>query len=185
MKFILPVASGEKLVYTPLAIFLHWFMGFIIFGMIPLGWYMLSIEDEPGSDWYFRLHKSIGLIFSILILLRLMWRFFYRSDSLKKNISNWQNLVLKITHWLLYVAMLFMPISGIIGALLSKGGLSFFGAIIPRVILANHDMSEFFFSLHAINAWILVALISLHIAGALKHFIAKDGVFLRMWPSGR
>ena len=42
-----------KAAFTATARGLHWLMSVLIVGMLALGWYMMSIEDEPGSDWYF------------------------------------------------------------------------------------------------------------------------------------
>jgi cytochrome b561 len=183
MNSISPITPSEKASYALLAISLHWLLAVLIIGMISLGWYMLSIEDNPGSDWYFMLHKSIGIIVTILVLLRLMWRSGHKPDPLPSNFSQWQATASKMTHWVLYAAMIAMPFIGIVGALLSKDGISFFGVILPRILSPNRDLSEIFFSMHSIVAWFIVALVSLHVAAALKHLINKDGVFQRMWFS--
>ncbi|MDO8729020.1 MAG: cytochrome b [bacterium] len=183
MNSISPTNPIKKASYAPLAIYLHWLLAILIVGMIPLGWYMLSIEDSLGSDWYFMLHKSIGIVVSILVLLRLLWRSRHKPDRLPSNFPYWQVMASKITHWLLYAAMITMPFVGIAGAMLSKDDISFFGVPLPRITSPNHDLGEIFFSLHSIIAWVLVALISLHVVAALKHLINKDGVFERMWFS--
>jgi cytochrome b561 len=168
--------------YTPLAIFLHWLLAVLIVAMIGVGWYMMSIEDEPGSDWYFNLHKSVGIVVAVLIVLRLAWRLGHRPHALPSSVARWQATASRATHWLLYLAMLAMPIAGFIGALLSKSGIVFFGWQVPRLMAENHDLSEIFFDAHSVIAWILVALIVLHVLAGLKHLVYdKDGVFQRMW----
>ena len=49
------------------AIFFHWVLALLITIMIALGWYMMSVEEEPGSDWLFKLHISIGITAAALI----------------------------------------------------------------------------------------------------------------------
>jgi cytochrome b561 len=57
----------------------------------------------------------------------------------------------------------------------------FFGLPTPVWTQPNHDVAEQFFGIHSLIAWPLVALIVLHVAGALKHvLIDKDKVFTRM-----
>jgi len=169
--------------YLPSVIFLHWLLAVALVGMIPLGWYMTSIEDDPGSDWYFDLHKSIGLIVAALILIRIVLRLRHRPAPLPGTTPIWQRQLSTATHRLLYACMVIMPITGYIGASFSKEGLRFFGSRLPVWATTNKDISEFFFSIHSITTWVLVVLISLHVLAGLKHlFIDRDGVFQRMWP---
>ena len=169
-------------VYTRTARALHWLMAILIAGMLALGWYMLSIENDPGSDWYFTLHKSIGIVVLILAVLRLLWRSGHAPAALPVQVPRWQVKASKLSHWALYGLMFAMPVAGLTGALLSKDGVTFFGVQLPRLLAPNHDLAELFFSAHAVIAWALVAVISLHVLAALKHLLLdKDGVFQRMW----
>jgi len=172
--------SGEQ--YAAPAKLLHWILAVLFIGMVGLGWYMMDIEDSPGSDWYFNLHKSIGLVVIGLVILRAAWRFTHRPAALPITIPSWQITASTISHWALYAIMFTLPLIGAIGAAFSKSGLVFFGSPLPRVVTANHDVAEFFFSVHSFAAWILVTLVCLHVLAGLKHLlIDKDGVFQRMW----
>jgi cytochrome b561 len=175
-----------KFVYTRLSRSLHWLMAILVIGMLALGWFMMSIEKDPGSDWYFMVHKSIGLIVLTLAVLRLLWRFGNEPGRLPKQIPHWQVRAAKISHWLLYGAMIAMPLAGLTGALYSEDSIAFFGFQPPRLLTFNHDLSELFFSVHSVIAWVFAGLISLHVLAALKHlFVDRDGVFQRMWIHGK
>lgn len=179
---VLSKVAEPQVAYTRTSRGLHWVMTISIIGMLALGWFMTSIEDDPGSDWYFMLHKSIGLLVLLLALSRLSWRFGNQPGLLPEQLPRWQVIASKISHWSLYGTMIAMPIAGLIGSLFSKDGIAFFGLQVPRIWAANHDLAELFFSMHSVIAWAFVGLISLHILAALKHlFINKDGVFQRMW----
>lgn len=157
-------------------------MAILIISMLALGWYMMSIEKDPGSAWYFMLHKSIGITVLLLAFLRLSWRLGHQPGRLPEHIPRWQVKAAKLSHWLLYAAMFAMPLAGLTGALFSKNGIAFFGLALPKILVANHDLSELFFSIHSVIAWVLVGLISVHVLAALKHLLVnKDGVFQRMW----
>ena len=182
MSSIYSATMGKTSPYAPIAVFLHWVLAFLFFVLIGLGWYMMSIEDEPGSGWYFDLHKSVGTVAAMLILVRAAWRLANTPDALPFNVPLWQAAGSRAIHWLLYVAMVAMPLAGIAGAMLSKSGVNFFGWTIPRLFAPNHDLAEVFFGAHSIIAWAFVGLISIHVLAALKHLVIdKDGVFQRMW----
>lgn len=167
--------------YARPALALHWILAVSLTGMVALGWFMISIEDDPGSDWYFNLHKSIGISIFLLVLLRIVWRLTHRPEPLPSFVPAWQIKLSSVTQMLLYTCMIVLPVAGFIGARYSKDGIAFFGVALPTAV-PNHDLAELFFSVHGVTAWILVGLVALHVAGALKHLlIDRDGVFQRMW----
>jgi cytochrome b561 len=168
--------------YATPAILLHWALAVLITSMVAVGLYMMSIEDDPGSDWYFNMHKSFGIVVFVLVLLRIVWRTAHRPAPLPTSLPKWQVRLSHATQWALYVCMFLMPIIGFLGASYSKSGVAFFGWQLPTWVAPNQDTSEMFFSLHIALAWVLVSLVALHAAGGLKHLlIDKDGAFQRMW----
>jgi len=93
----------------------------------------------------------------------------------------WQVRLAVVTHWLLYMLMIVIPVVGYLGASYTKSGVAWFGRATPRWAEPNHDLAEQFFNVHGTLVWVLVALVALHVAGALKHWlIDKDGTFQRM-----
>lgn len=169
--------------YSRPALFFHWVLAVLIPFQIGLGWYMLSIEDSPGSDAYFALHVSLGLTAAVLIALRLLWRLRNRPHPLPHGIPDWQVKTARLTHVSMYVLLLAMPVTGYLGAAFSGDPMTYFGLPLPAWASANDVLKEQLFTVHGIIAWALVVLIVLHVIGAFKHLlIDKDGVFARMWP---
>ncbi|GGC64048.1 cytochrome b [Undibacterium terreum] len=168
--------------YPKPAIWLHWISALLIVGLLCVGWYMMSIEDEPGSDWYFNQHKSFGLVLLALVVIRLIWRITHKPEPLPDNVPTWQRKLAGLIQWLLYGGMLAMPIIGFLGASYTKKGVAFFGLKLPAWISPNHDIAEQFFEVHSILAFVLTALIVLHVLAGLKHLLMdKDRVFHRIW----
>ena len=177
-----PTPATREWHYAPPAILLHWLLALLIAGMASLGWYMMSIEDSPGADTWFNLHKSVGLIVFTLVLLRSAWRLTHRPATLPASVPRWEVRLSSVVQRLLYACMILLPIAGFLGASYSKEGVAFFGTSLPSWAVADHDMAEVFFSIHETLAWTLVALIALHAAGGLKHLLVnRDKVFQRMW----
>lgn len=170
--------------YGAPAIALHWIIAALIIFLLGLGWYMMSIEKQPGARTLFDLHKSLGITVFLFIVLRIIWRVSHKPEGLPMSVPAWQAKISTLIHWALYAAMLVMPITGYLGASHQKKPPKFFGIDTPAWATPNHDLAEQFFSVHSVVAWLLVALISLHVLAALKHlFVDKDRVFHRMWFS--
>ena len=170
--------------YSGTAIFLHWTLAVWLTAMAGLGWYMMSIEDEPGSGWYFALHKSFGILALLLLAARVVWRITHRPSALPAAdaAGRWVNRVAHVTQALLYLLMALMPLTGYLGAAYTKSGVQLFGLPLPQWAVPDHDQAEQFFEIHSVLVWVLVALVALHVLGALKHLLLdKNGVFARMW----
>ncbi|MES2500211.1 MAG: cytochrome b [Pseudomonadota bacterium] len=188
--------------YTKTAVILHWLIAIVIFGMFALGWFMTDLPKEGAKqmsydvfNWgiytwqlaeeasprtfYFNLHKSLGITLFGLIILRILWRITHKPPVLL-NHKNWERKLAAGTHHLLYLLMIAMPISGLITAVSSKYGVKWFG--IPFLKgLDNPDLRDIFESAHETIAIIILVVVILHIAGALKHkFIDKDDTLKRM-----
>jgi cytochrome b561 len=166
---------------TP-AIVLHWLLALLITFMTGLGWYMMTVEHAPGGQWYFDLHKSVGLVVAALVLVRVVWRLLRRPAPLPAGTPRWQARLSLLTHWLLYGLMLAMPFTGIVGASYSRSGLAFFGLQLPAWATPDRPTAHRFFEIHSWLVWVLVAVVALHVAAALKHLLVdRDEVFGRMW----
>jgi cytochrome b561 len=171
--------------YSRTAVVLHWVLAVLITLTTVIGWRMMLIEHQPGSEQLFDLHKSIGLIIAAFVIARVLWRLSHRPEPLPGG-PNWNTRLADITHVLLYVLMILLPITGYLGASYSKAGVRWFGLATPQWARADHDLSEQYFTVHGVLLWSLVALLALHVVGALKHrLLDKDQVFQRMWFARR
>ena len=135
--------------YATPAVLLHWVLATLIMGLLGIGWYMMSIEDTPGSDWYFNVHKSFGTVVFGLVLLRVLWRATHRPGALPAGLPKWQVRLSGLTQGALYVCMLLMPVLGFVGALFSKNGIVFFGMPLASWTGPNLDTAELLFELHS------------------------------------
>ena len=168
--------------YDSPAVVLHWLVALLIVGMFGLGWYMMSIEKEPGSDWYFNLHRSLGLTLAGFVVLRLLWRLSHWPAELPDSVPFWENKLSLAAHWLLYACMVVMPLTGYLGSAYNKSGVAFFGIQLPFWDATNRNLSKLFFTIHEALVWVFVAVIVLHALAGLKHLLVdKDKVFQRMW----
>lgn len=167
--------------YAAPARLIHWLSAVLLAGMAGWGWYMMSIEDEPGAGWYFGIHQSVGLLVALLVVLRIVWRATHRPAPLPARMPAWETRLARATQALMYLLLVATPLSGLAGSQFSEDGMSFFGRSLPRLVPASHDLAESFFGIHETLVWLLVTLVVLHVLGALKHlWLHRDGVFQRM-----
>jgi len=177
-----PAIANGHWRYSHPAITLHWLIAVFVVGLLGLGWYMMSIERQPGADWYFDLHRSLGLVLAGLVVLRVLWRVSHKPAELPDSVPFWQKKLSFATHGLLYACMVVMPLTGYLGASYNRSGVAFFGLKLPFWAPNSRNLSKLFFTIHEALVWVLVAAIVLHALGGLKHLpVDKDKVFQRMW----
>jgi cytochrome b561/polyisoprenoid-binding protein YceI len=168
--------------YSTVAILLHWAIALALSFQLALGFSMP--KDERGFA-LFQLHKSVGITILLLTLARLAWRLTHRPPPAVE--GGFNGFLAKAVHTLLYVFMVAMPLTG--WAVVSTSPIQvptlFWGAIPwPHLPLAG-SLNETAEGAHELLAWIGIALIALHVAGALRHqFLVKDGLLRRMGPGG-
>ena len=178
-----PAANGSHWRYSAPAIALHWIIALVLFTLFGLGWYMMEIEHRPGgADWWFNLHRSLGLTVAGLIVLRIVWRATHRPAALPATMKPWEITLSRAAHWMLYALMIAMPLAGYLGASYARSGAAFFGYQLPFWSGPDRNLAKLFFTIHASLVWLFVGVIVLHVLAGLKHrFVDKDTIFQRMW----
>lgn len=179
--------------YDRVQVILHWLVAAIIIFMIGLGLYMVQLPKQselpPGEEsvraFYFLLHKSLGLTAALLIVLRLGWRLTHRAPSLPDSIPKWQKMASAAVHGLLYLLMIGMPLSGYLQSMYSKYPTYFWGIELPRLAEADEAARSQFTDIHVILAYVLIALVLVHIAAAIKHRLEGTDITARMSLFGR
>jgi cytochrome b561 len=225
-----PGVSRDR--YTRVAIVLHWAIAaFIVFNLLT----GLSMEGwpPPVRTLVLMLHASSGLTVLALTVVRVVWRLLNDPPPYPAGMKPWERHTAHFAHFLLYAAMVLMPLSG--WAILSAhapagsaGEVAEFanppalppgvkpGGPAPRAVAARPSkppppvrlwgvipmhkiaaieaigkepggvapqraLHDTFVNWHSVGGFLLIALLILHIAGALKHqFIDKQSEFARM-----
>lgn len=146
-------------------------------------------EDLPKSEaaQIMGAHKAMGITILILSIGRLVWRITEPVPPLSAGLKAWEVTLAKVSHALLYFLMIAIPASGWIMHSAFSGGksISFFGLFsYPGLPLAqDRATGGLFLEVHEVMAFAMLALLALHLAGALKHqFIDRGGSIWRMLP---
>lgn len=178
--------------YNAVAIALHWTIAACILFNLVTGFFMESLKGEAKHVWV-SLHSSAGLTVLVLSFARLAWRLGHKPPPLDEGLSRIERLLAEGVHALLYVLMIAVPLAGwSISSASTRPGAGaelWFVMHVPKIWLlkglplaqkiAAHDQAV---TAHQIGAWLLIALLAAHVAGALKHqFVDRQPQFARMW----
>jgi len=141
-----------------------------------------------------QLHLSVGISIGILVLLRLLWRFYNRAPRHESSHPLGKGLA-QAGHLALYIVMIIMPLSGYLGA---GGNTDFFFLFeIPKfqdtqlfsLIVSDHMGISFetfetpidFIHKQIFGQWVTWLLIAGHALAALyHHYILQDRTLKRM-----
>lgn len=158
-------------------------MALIIIFLLGLGIYMEDFLAKDAANRFeiYKLHKSFGVIALFLISIRLVNRFINKAPELPQSIKRTDKNLAHITHILLYLLMIAMPISGYLMSNSYGYDVYLFSLKMPTLIAKNYELGAIFSKTHKYCGYFLILTISLHILGALKHrfFDAKENDVLQ------
>ena len=184
--------------YGAIAKWFHWVIAFLfLMSYCTVYFRHWFTEEKTPENWIaLQLHLSVGITVAALVILRIIWRLMNQLPDPEPG-PRWAHQAAHLGHYLLYAAMILMPLSGYIGtgvntefflwfdipkfestalyhALVTEGlGLSFEAFEKPVDIFHKEIMGEY----------LLLFLIFGHIAAALyHHFIRKDRTIRKMMP---
>lgn len=168
--------------YSTVAIAFHWVIAALVIVNLAVG----ALHDSvPALRAWMPGHKSIGITVLALTLARVAWRLLHRPPRMPAYVAGWQRGAAHAVHWTLYLLLLAMPLTGwmlVSGS--RRGSLNWFGLfdipylpITPGAAGAGH-------SAHGVLGWLMLALVAVHVAAALRHhFVLRDNVLARMAPA--
>lgn len=168
--------------YTLPAILLHWAQAIVVIWLLWLGWTMIDLPKGAERSAAYGLHKSLGLLALLLIVIRLAWR---RGNPAPRLLATgWEAKLATATHHMLYALLVMAPLAGFLASSFTPYAIKFFGIELPKLGWPDESLNSVFKLLHVASVWGLAGLIVLHVAGGLKHAIQRDGTMRRMLPGG-
>lgn len=167
--------------FTPAQRVLHWLMAACILAMFFIGVGMVS-TIAPKYLPLIAIHKSLGVVILLLVLIRLGLRLRYGAPALPVGLPIPMKLAAKLSHYLLYALMIVMPLLG--WAMLSAADypvVIFGGMHLPMILPQSDSVHTLLWDAHYYLAFAFFALVLLHLGAALFHgLIRRDGVFNSM-----
>ena len=172
--------------YGSLAKSLHWVVFALVLIQFVVAWTMPKIRRDVVPETLINLHMSFGMLIMAVVLIRVLWRRAHPVPPAAEGIPRWQQLIAGATHWLLYGLLLVLPILGWAAASSRDWTIRVFDLVtLPRLVPARASIGHTAGDVHVVLSWVLLALIGLHIAAGLYHYLfLRDRVLQRMFPGG-
>jgi cytochrome b561 len=165
--------------YGAVAVLIHWLAAALIVALLASGFRAASTLDPITKSALLRFHAVGGIAVLALTLGRIAWWLFGDHKPLPvAGTASLLNRAAAAVHTLFYVVVLGMAASGIGMMVLSGAGAVLFGP-------AGGTLPDFWSYLpripHGLGARLFIALLVLHVGGALYHqFIRGDRLLARM-----
>ena len=178
--------------YGAVSMALHWIIAILIVVQLCLGWYMNEIlpDHSPAQDRVQDIHVTVGLTTLILVLVRIGVRLTHPAPPLPRTLAPWERVLARITHWLFYILILVMPLTGWALVSVRHEDIPFYGLAWPAMPVLDHlarpearSIGRTLKDIHIDKlVWIALINLALHVAGALKHQFDGSPVLWRMVP---
>src|SRR5713226_1680706 len=159
-------------------------MAALILAQIALGVMAASWRVSPTKLELFFWHKSTGMLILALVALRLLWRLANPTPALPSGIAAWERAAARLSHLLLYVLMIALPVTGWIVSSASNVPFRIFWLIpLPAITAPDKAVADLFSAVHGSLVILLALVVLAHAGAALRHhYVKRDTVLRRMLP---
>jgi cytochrome b561 len=158
--------------YSNAAVAFHWITVVLVVAQAIVGFGFHRFSEDPLKAELFTWHKTIGPVILLVVLARLWYRLKNPPPPFPPELPEWERIAAVWNHRLFYTLLIAMPLVGL--AAISGGtkepmttlvgGIPF--PLIPGISKQTGDLLG---EVHMVAAWLLVTLILVHFAAALKH----------------
>jgi cytochrome b561 len=171
--------------YPATSKWLHWLVALSVLIAVPVGILLPYLPpNTPAQTGFYNMHKSLGVLILILMLLRIINRFARGAPAAEPGLAAWKRAASSAVHGLLYLLLIVQPLVGYWANSAYGATTPFFGLFeLPALVAKSESLATQLFTVHRWTGITIAVLAVVHIAAALQHyFIEKDGVLQRMLP---
>ena len=179
------VAGDDGTNYDNVAISLHWLTAALVIVQFALGqtwgWF-----PRPTRHLMITTHMSLGIILTLVVLTRVLWRFVLRHHvhSLESGLVR---IASTTVHYVFYVLLATEAVLGFLSRWEGDEAMSFFGIqIAPPFTGSGQNVAHQLQDIHNWVGWAIIILALGHASAAVyHHYFLKDRVLGRMLPVAR
>ena len=168
---------------------LHWVGAAMILILLVHGWWMTHMTPRPERLANYAWHSALGYDLLVLLILRLLWRWLNPLPELPADLRRWEHVATRLSHAGLYVLMFAVSLTGWIVATTFRVPMTkdLLGIDIPPLVTAvDRSVRQLIEESHMVLAYVLAAIVLIHIVDALRHhFVKRNEVLRRMIWSAR
>jgi cytochrome b561 len=178
-------SRAPPLGYSASAKLMHWFVAAAVIALLVIGPVMKRLVPEGSlRDNLYNFHEALGALVLIVMVVRLVRRMAFGAPApdaamppIEQRASFW-------AQYALYALLFVITVLGWAGTNAYGDPVSVFGLFdFPAILSKDRPLSERIFVWHLVCGIVIAAIVALHVAGALYHWLVKrDRVLQRMLP---
>ncbi len=161
---------------------LHWVGAVVILLLLGHGWWMTHLAPRPDRLGHYAGHAALGYDLLALVIIRLVWRWLNPVPVLPVDMKPWEVWAAHASHIAMYALMLVCTVLGwaLAGTFKTPLDRDVFGVTVPLIYASSErSMHQLLENGHKISAYILAALVLVHVVAALRHHFMKRNTVLR------
>lgn len=161
---------------------LHWLIVALVIAQFAVAWTMPGIHRGTPPVGLVGWHLSIGTVILAVMLVRLGWRMTHAIPPVPTTLPPGVRVLSRTTHYLLYTLLIVLPLLGWANASARGWTIRLFDTMpMPALLARGSDVGMALGDVHATIATVLLAVIALHVSGALYHaLVLRDGTIRRI-----
>jgi cytochrome b561 len=160
---------------------MHWASVALCLGAFLVAW-AIGNAPEDEAAWLVMVHRSLSVTILALIGMRLAWRRSAQARLSADKTPAVPRLAARANVVALYVLLAALPLMGLAASMLDGSRVVVFGVVqLPSLLAVNKPLARQVFEVHGWAALVLLAVIGLHLATALRH---RFGDLLASLPVG-
>jgi cytochrome b561 len=168
--------------WSPIHQLFHWGIAALIATQLVVGLFFLEFKDNKEPP-LLPFHVSLGVLIGLLMIGRLLWRLGNPVLPLPDTLSSTQKRLARATHRALYALVIAQFVVGYFLEDTFGSRVHLFGLNLPVIVGEVKWWPKLFGVIHKWIGYSILAVLALHVAGALAHeFWFRDNVLRRMTP---
>jgi cytochrome b561 len=172
---------GNEQRYGFVAQAFHWVTAILVVW----AWLIAGTWGRGGDESpIMALHQTLGFTIFVLVLVRLLWRFFDTRPA-DPPMPALLAIAGRVSHWLLYGLLVAVPLSAIMGSWFEGHSVNVYGWALGPLVASSRSLGHEILEYHELFGDVLIWLAGLHAAAAIfHHLVLRDRVLRQMLPVG-
>ena len=174
--------------YDGFAQALHWLTAICVIVAWSLGEFDDVLPKGAGRAAGLFVHISVGLAILVMLVVRIPWQMAYKPPPQTTRfgafMTVWTDPAARIAHYVMYLLLAAVPITGIVLQFARGNPLPLFGiAAIPSPWAYDKNFAHSVKEVHEMVANSVIIVAGFHaVAALIHHFVFRDATLLRMLP---
>jgi cytochrome b561 len=171
--------------YSASAKLMHWFVAVAVIALIVMGPVMKRLVPEGSlRDNLYNFHEALGALVLIVMVVRAIRRAAFGAPAPDPTMPRLEQRASLWAQYALYLLLFVTTVLGWAGTNAYGDPVSVFGLFdFPALLGKDQPLSDRIFVWHLACGIVIAAIVALHVAGALYHWLVKrDRVLQRMLP---